>query len=31
MVGSGITLAMTHKLGLGHIADTIHPCPTQVE
>ncbi|MEE4609423.1 MAG: mercuric reductase [Desulfobacteraceae bacterium] len=28
---SEITLAMTHKLGLGHIADTIHPYPTQAE
>jgi len=26
-----ITLAMTHKLGLGHIANTIHPYPTQAE
>jgi len=28
---SEITLAMTHKLGLKHIADTIHPYPTQAE
>ena len=28
---SEITLAMTHKLGLRHIADTIHPYPTQAE
>lgn len=28
---SEITLAMTHKLGLGHIANTIHPYPTQAE
>jgi pyruvate/2-oxoglutarate dehydrogenase complex dihydrolipoamide dehydrogenase (E3) component len=28
---SEITLAMTHKLGLGHIASTIHPYPTQAE
>ncbi|MBI5551834.1 MAG: mercuric reductase [Desulfobacterales bacterium] len=28
---SEITLAMTHKLGLGRIADTIHPYPTQAE
>ena len=26
-----ITLAMTHKLGLGRIANTIHPYPTQAE
>jgi len=26
-----ITLAMTHKLGLGRIASTIHPYPTQAE
>jgi pyruvate/2-oxoglutarate dehydrogenase complex dihydrolipoamide dehydrogenase (E3) component len=25
---SEITLAMTHKLGLGRIANTIHPYPT---
>ncbi len=28
---SEITLAMTHGLGLGHIARTIHPYPTQAE
>jgi pyruvate/2-oxoglutarate dehydrogenase complex dihydrolipoamide dehydrogenase (E3) component len=28
---SEITLAMTHKLGLGRIANTIHPYPTQAE
>jgi pyruvate/2-oxoglutarate dehydrogenase complex dihydrolipoamide dehydrogenase (E3) component len=28
---SEITLAMTHKLGLGRIATTIHPYPTQAE
>ena len=28
---SEITLAMTHKLGLRHIASTIHPYPTQSE
>ena len=28
---SEITLAMTHKLGLAHIANTIHPYPTQAE
>lgn len=28
---SEITLAMTHKLGLGKIAATIHPYPTQAE
>ena len=28
---SEITLAMTHKLGLGQIANTIHPYPTQAE
>lgn len=28
---SEITLAMTHKLGLKRIADTIHPYPTQAE
>lgn len=28
---SEITLAMTHNLGLKHIADTIHPYPTQAE
>jgi pyruvate/2-oxoglutarate dehydrogenase complex dihydrolipoamide dehydrogenase (E3) component len=28
---SEITLAMTHKLGLGKIADAIHPYPTQSE
>jgi pyruvate/2-oxoglutarate dehydrogenase complex dihydrolipoamide dehydrogenase (E3) component len=28
---SEISLAMTHKLGLRHIADTIHPYPTQAE
>ncbi len=28
---SEITLAMTHKLGLKQIADTIHPYPTQAE
>lgn len=28
---SEITLAMTYKLGLGHIANTIHPYPTQAE
>lgn len=28
---SEITLAMTHKLGLGAIASTIHPYPTQAE
>lgn len=28
---SEITLAMTHKLGLGHIAATIHPYPTQAD
>jgi pyruvate/2-oxoglutarate dehydrogenase complex dihydrolipoamide dehydrogenase (E3) component len=28
---SEITLAMTHKLGLKHIASTIHPYPTQAE
>jgi len=28
---SEITLAMTHKLGLGRIASTIHPYPTQAE
>jgi len=28
---SEITLAMTHKLGLRHIANTIHPYPTQAE
>ena len=26
-----ITLAMTHGLGLGHLASTIHPYPTQAE
>jgi len=26
-----VTLAMTHKLGLGRIATTIHPYPTQAE
>lgn len=26
-----ITMAMTHKLGLKHLADTIHPYPTQAE
>lgn len=28
---SEITLAMTHNLGLKHIANTIHPYPTQAE
>ncbi len=28
---SEITLAMTHKLGLKQLADTIHPYPTQAE
>jgi len=28
---SEINLAMTHKLGLKHIANTIHPYPTQAE
>ena len=28
---SQITLAMTHRLGLKHIAATIHPYPTQAE
>jgi pyruvate/2-oxoglutarate dehydrogenase complex dihydrolipoamide dehydrogenase (E3) component len=28
---SEITLAMTHKLGLSRIANTIHPYPTQAE
>jgi pyruvate/2-oxoglutarate dehydrogenase complex dihydrolipoamide dehydrogenase (E3) component len=28
---SEINLAMTHKLGLRHIANTIHPYPTQAE
>jgi pyruvate/2-oxoglutarate dehydrogenase complex dihydrolipoamide dehydrogenase (E3) component len=28
---SEITLAMTHRLGLRHIAGTIHPYPTQAE
>jgi pyruvate/2-oxoglutarate dehydrogenase complex dihydrolipoamide dehydrogenase (E3) component len=28
---SEVTLAMTHGLGLGKIADTIHPYPTQAE
>jgi len=28
---SEITLAMTHKLGIGQIANTIHPYPTQAE
>ena len=26
-----ITLAMTHKLGIGALASTIHPYPTQAE
>ena len=26
-----ITLAMTHKLGLSKIAETVHPYPTQAE
>jgi len=30
MIGE-LSLAMTHKLGLGKIADTIHPYPTQAE
>jgi pyruvate/2-oxoglutarate dehydrogenase complex dihydrolipoamide dehydrogenase (E3) component len=28
---SEITLALTHNLGLKHVANTIHPYPTQVE
>ena len=28
---SGFTMAMTHGLGLKHIANTIHPYPTQAE
>jgi pyruvate/2-oxoglutarate dehydrogenase complex dihydrolipoamide dehydrogenase (E3) component len=28
---SEITLALTHKLGLAHIANTIHPYPTQAD
>ena len=28
---SEITLAMTNKVGLGKIASTIHPYPTQAE
>jgi hypothetical protein len=28
---SEITLAMTHKIGLGGIAATIHPYPTQAD
>lgn len=28
---SEITLAMTNKIGLGQIAGTIHPYPTQAE
>jgi hypothetical protein len=28
---SGVTMAMTHGLGLKKIADVIHPYPTQAE